>query len=118
MERDHAQERERLDGLARSLAAELPAPMGAFGRLRGAATADGALSAKVKELMALAIGVHAGCEGCVSYHVQDALRAGATREELLETIGVAVFMGGGPAVICGCEAFDAVDQLAPAGADG
>jgi AhpD family alkylhydroperoxidase len=50
----------------------------------------GALSAKVKEMMALAVSIAVGCEGCSAYHTYDAIRAGATRAELLETIDVGV----------------------------
>ncbi len=56
------------------------------------------------------------CDGCIAYHVHDAVDAGASRQELIETIGVAVMMGGGPSVVYGCEALQAIDQLQPAGA--
>ena len=72
---------------------------------------DGALPPKIKELMALAIAVAIHCEGCIAYHVHDALYAGATREEIVETIGVAVMMGGGPAAVYGAEALEAVAQF-------
>jgi AhpD family alkylhydroperoxidase len=61
--------------------------------------------------MALAISVTSRCRGCIAYHVHDALKAGATRQEVLETIGVAIFMGGGPSMVYGCEALDALEQL-------
>jgi AhpD family alkylhydroperoxidase len=85
--------------------------MGGFGQLHQKATADGALDKKTKELMALAIGIAVHCDGCVAYHVHDALKAGATRPEILEAIGVAIMMGGGPAWIYGCEALEALDQF-------
>lgn len=96
------------------LGSELPGPMTGFGRLHKKAVEDGALSAQTKELMALAIGVAVRCEGCVAYHVHDALKAGATRQELLETIGVAIMMGGGPALIYAAHALDAIEQFTPA----
>ena len=71
------------------LGRELPGPMTGFARLHKKAVQEGALSAKVKELMALAIGITLRCDGCIAYHVHDAIAAGATRQELLETIGVA-----------------------------
>ena len=83
----------------------------AFGRLAGAATADGALDPKTKELIALAIGIAARCDGCLAYHARAAARNGATRAEVLETIGVAVYMGGGPSMIYGAEALAAYDGL-------
>ena len=64
----------------------------------------------MKELIALAIGIAVHCDGCVAYRVHDALRAAATRAEV-ETIGVAIMMGGGPAVVYGCEALVAGEQF-------
>lgn len=95
------------------LGRELPGPMGGFARLHRKATEDGALSARVKELMALAISVTVGCEGCIAYHVHDSVAASATRQELLETIGVAVLMGGGPASMYATHALDAIEQFLP-----
>ncbi|MGD2050180.1 MAG: carboxymuconolactone decarboxylase family protein [Chloroflexota bacterium] len=97
-------------GLAQ-LGQELPGPMSGFARLHRKATAEGALSSSVKEMMALAISIVVGCEGCIAYHVHDAIEAGASRDELLETIGVAILMGGGPASIYATHAMEAVDQF-------
>ena len=91
--------RENLEqGLAR-LGREIRGPMSGFARLHRKATAEGALSSRVNEMMTLAISMVVGCEGCIASHVHDAIEAGASRDELLETIGVAVLMGGGPASI-------------------
>jgi len=89
-----------------------PEIMDGFSRMHRAVATDGALSAKHKELMALAIGISSQCTGCIAFHVHDAIKAGATREEIAETVGVVVMMGGGPAVIYGIEAMDAFDQFA------
>lgn len=105
----HAHLEERMGQLGR----DLSGPMGGFARLHRKAVEDGALSGKVKELMALAIGVAIGCDGCIAYHVHDAVKAGANRAELLETLGVALFMGGGPASIYSAHALDAIDQFLP-----
>jgi AhpD family alkylhydroperoxidase len=88
--------------------------MKAFMRLHGATVKDGVLSGKTKELIALAIGINVRCDGCIAYHVHDAVAAGASREEVIETIGVAIMMGGGPSVIYGAEALEALDQFEPA----
>jgi len=95
------------------LGSEIPGPMSGFARLHKKAIEEGALSSKVKELMALAIGIVVGCEGCIAYHVHDAVAAGATRPELLETIGMGILMGGGPGSIYAAHARDAVEQLLP-----
>lgn len=97
---------------------ELPGPMGAFGQLNQKATADGVLSHKTKELIALGISIAVRCEGCISSHLDDALNAGATREEIVETIGVAVLMGGGPAAAAGAEVYKALEQFEAARTEG
>ena len=111
MKIDFREENEKARKMMAELGKNLPAVMGAFGRLHGAASADGALSPKVKELIALAIGITVRCNGCIAYHVHDAAAAGASRDEILETIGVAILMGGGPSVMYGAEALTALDQL-------
>ena len=85
-----------------------------FSALAETATAPGALSPKMKELIALAIGIAGRCDGCIGFHTSAALRLGATREEILETIGMAVYMGGGPSYVYGAQALEAFDQLADA----
>lgn len=58
---------------------------------------DGALNKKTKELMALSIAIVTKCEPCMEWHLDQALQAGATDEEVYETIDVAIEMGGGQA---------------------
>ena len=94
---------------------ELPGAMSGFAQLHRHATADGALSGKLKELIALGIAISARCEGCIAYHVNGALHAGATHQEIVETIGVAIMMGGGPATVYGAEAFEALQQFEATG---
>jgi AhpD family alkylhydroperoxidase len=110
MIRDYRAYRDHLAGRLAQLGKEQPGPMSGFGRLHKKAVEDGALSGKTKELMALAISIAVRCEGCIAYHVHDAIAAGATRAELLETISVAVLMGGGPASMYAAYALDAIEQ--------
>lgn len=105
-----ARHREVSAGL-RELAGANPGAMDGFLRLHRSATAAGALDAKHKELMALAISIAVRCDGCIAYHVHDAVEAGASRDEIAETVGVAVLMGGGPAAVYGTEAMTAFDQF-------
>jgi AhpD family alkylhydroperoxidase len=93
------------------LGEEIPAVMEGFGRLHHAASAEGALDAKTKELIALAIAITVRCEGCIAYHVCEAMQAGVTRAEIMETIGMAILMGGGPSVVYGSEAYEAMAQF-------
>jgi AhpD family alkylhydroperoxidase len=106
---------ENLRTLSGKLSRELRGTMSAFAQLNGAASAEGVLSTKLKQLIALGIGVAVRCDGCIAYHLHDAIRAGATRQEIMEAIGVAILMGGGPAMVYGCEALEALDQFTAAG---
>lgn len=91
-----------------------PEAMKSFGSLAAAATATHALDTKTKELMALAIGIATHCEGCVAYHTKMARQHGATREDVVETVALAVYMGGGPAAVFGADALRAYDQFSAA----
>lgn len=115
MATDFPARRNELQSLMPRLGRELPGPISGFAGLHKAATADGALNAKTKELIALGISVALRCEPCIAYHVHDALKAGATRPEILDALGVAVMMGGGPAAMYACEAFEALDQFSSGG---
>ena len=88
-----------------------PDTMKAFASLSTAATASNAIDTKTKELMALAIGIAGHCDGCVAYHTKMAHQHGATRQEVLETVALAVYMGGGPAAVYGGDAVRAYDQF-------
>lgn len=94
-----------------NLAKEIPQTMEGFMSLHKGSLQDGALSVKTKELISLGIAITVRCDGCIAFHVHDALQAGATRAEITETIGVAILMGGGPSVIYGCEALEALNQF-------
>ncbi|MDP2449626.1 MAG: carboxymuconolactone decarboxylase family protein [Polaromonas sp.] len=89
-----------------------PESMKAFGALSLAATADKSLDPKTKELMALAIGIAVHCDGCVAYHTRAAHKLGATREEVAETVALALYMGGGPAAVYGADAIRAYNEFA------
>ncbi len=102
---------DQLNKLMNALGKEIPGTMAGFSQLHKQAMAEGALSAKTKELIALAIAITVRCDGCIAYHVHDALLAGATRPEIVEAIGVAVLMGGGPSTIYGSEALGALEQF-------
>jgi len=84
----------------------------AFSAMAAAATKDGVLDTKTKELIALAIAVAIRCDGCVAFHAQAAVRHGATREEIMETMGMALYMGAGPSLMYAAQAVEAFDQFA------
>ena len=86
--------------------------MQGFGQLARASMAEGAISAKNKELIALAIGITQHCSGCIGFHVKALLKLGCTREELEEMLTICVYMGGGPALMYSAETLKAWDALA------
>lgn len=107
----HAQLKETSENLARFRKVQAGTGQG-FTTLHRAAMSDGAIDAKTKELLALAIGIATRCVDCIGFHVQGAIKHGASRDEIAETISVAVMMGGGPAYMYGVKALEAYDQLA------
>lgn len=96
----------------RALRQAIPEVYRSFNDLGAAALAEGALPTKVKELLAMAIGVVHGCDGCIASHARGAAKAGATDQEAAEAIGVAILMHGGPATIYGARAYEAFREFA------
>ena len=101
----------KLIGLIGELNQEIPATMKGFQALHKAGVASDTLTTKTKELIALGIAIAVRCDGCIAFHIHDALKAGATRNEIVETLGVAILMGGGPALMYACEALEALKQF-------
>lgn len=89
----------------------IPETMAGFAAMAKSATATKALDEKTKEMIALALGVAAHCDGCLGYHTKALARLGATREEVAETLGMAVYMGGGPSLMYAADALRAFDQF-------
>ena len=107
--------------LTRFLSAELrnlrggaPEVMKAFSSIAQSALNQGALDTKTKELIALGISVAVRCDDCIAFHVKAAVDRGATREEILETLGMAIYMGAGPAAMYASHALGAYAQFAAA----
>ncbi len=96
----------------RALARAIPDTMKGFGVLSAAAKTSGVLPVKEREYVALAIAVAVRCEPCIAFHIEALMKAGATREELSDVLGMCVQMGGGPAVMYAAKALDCWDQLA------
>jgi AhpD family alkylhydroperoxidase len=85
--------------------------MKAFGGLARAALEPKALNTKTKELIALAIAVAIRCDSCVAFHAEAAVKQGASRDEVMETMGMAIYMGAGPSVMYAAQAVEAFDQF-------
>jgi len=105
---------DELSPLHRSQRRAIPDVYAGFRELHQASFAPGALETRTKELIALAIGVVEGCDGCIASHAQGAARAGATRQEAAEAIGVTFLMNGDPPTIYGPRAYDAFCEFADA----
>ena len=94
----------------KTLRKNIPDTMQGFSAMSAAATKDGALSKKVKEFIALAIGVSTRCDGCIGFHTEALVKLGASREEVEEVLGMAVYMGGGPSLMYAADAIAAYEQ--------
>jgi len=98
-------------GRIATLAKASPDLFGGFARVSKVATSAGSFTSAQKELMAVAIAVATGCEDCIVYHVDAAMKHGAREEELVEALNVAIEMGGGPAVMYGAKALEIMRAL-------
>lgn len=101
-----------MDGAVKDLRQTAPAVMKSFSAMAAAAHDGGALDRKTKELLALAIAVAVRCSPCIAYHAEAAVKAGASRAEISETLAMAIYMGAGPSVMYAAQALEATDQMA------
>lgn len=90
---------------------QLPEAIGGFAGLFGAVMKEGAVSAKNKELIAVAIAVAVNCTPCIRLHTQKCIKAGASRDEVLEAASVALMMAGGPAFTHLPEVLDTLEAI-------
>ncbi len=95
----------------KTLKAEISDTVKNFYAMSEAANKDGALDTKTKELIALALGVAGHCDGCIGFHTQKLVKLGATKQEVAEALGVAVYMGGGPSLMYAAEAMQAFEEF-------
>jgi len=102
---------EHIKSVLRKLGRDSPDMMQHFGALHKSSIKAGSLPNKTKELIALGISISIRCNECIIYHLNDAMRAGATEGEILETINVAVMMGGGPALMYATHAYEAMKEI-------
>ena len=111
---DYPELRRELLRSMKKLRIDIPDAMKAFADLGKVAYGEGAMEPKYKELIALGIAIANHCDGCIGFHTRSALTKGATRAEIAETIAVAIQMGGGPSMIYGSQALEAVEQYTEA----
>ena len=103
-----------VSGHLASLRKSTPEVMKGFNDLGRAATADGVLDKKTKELIALALSVAARCDPCIGFHTQALVKLGATRQEVDEVLGVTTYMGGGPSLMYAASAIAAFEEFSQA----
>jgi len=111
MEKNYPEITRVISANLRKLRNDIPDTMKGFSALAQAATRDGALDKKTKEPIALAIGVAAHCDGCIGFHAEALVKLGATREEVEEALGMAIYMGGGPSLMYAADAIAAYEQF-------
>jgi AhpD family alkylhydroperoxidase len=90
---------------------EIPDTMAGFQQMGKPLNSDGALSSKTKELMAMAIAIASRCQGCLAFHAKSSVKLGITRQEFMEMLQVAVYMGGGPSLMTAAEALAAYEEF-------
>jgi AhpD family alkylhydroperoxidase len=111
---DHHSYRELTQRVSKNLGTlrnDIPEVMRGFSELARSATKDGALDKKTKELIALALGVAAHCDACIGFHTQTLVKLGATKAEVEEALGMAVYMGGGPSLMYAANAVAAFEEF-------
>ena len=102
---------QNISGSLKTLAQDSPDLMKSFNQLSQVAMRDGVIDPKTKELIALAIGVAARCDGCIGFNVRTLVKMGMTLQELEEVLGVAVYMGGGPSLMYAANALEAFKEF-------
>ncbi|MBI5960715.1 MAG: carboxymuconolactone decarboxylase family protein [Chloroflexi bacterium] len=100
------------DHMLSQLKQDMPKLGNGFEELQASAIATATLDAKIKNLTALAIAVMRGSQDAFELHVTNAVRAGATRAEIVEAIGMAMMLGGEPVAFNGGKALQFVEELA------
>ncbi len=111
MQKDYLAITQGISSNLKTLRKDITDTMQGFSALAQAATKDGVLDKKTKELIALALGVAARCDGCLGFHAEALVKLGATKEEVEEMLGMTVYMGGGPSLMYAADALAAFEQF-------
>ncbi len=111
MSKDYIEITKSISANLKPLRAAIPDTMQGFSAMAVGATKAGALDKKTKELIALAIGIATRCDGCIGFHAEALVKLGATHAEVEETLGMAIYMGGGPSLMYAADAIHAFNQF-------
>ena len=112
MTKDYKQITADINQYTRQLRKLVPEATAGFSALAGAATKDGLMSTKQKELVAVAISVAMHCDACIGFHTKALVKLGASREELAEVLAMNLYLGGGPSLMYAADALRSFDQFA------
>lgn len=118
MSKSYPEITKRISSNMKALRKDIADTMQGFSAMALAATKEGALDKKTKELIALAIGISTRCDGCIGFHTEALVKLGTTREEFEEVLGMAVYMGGGPSLMYAADAMLAYEQFTELQASG
>lgn len=111
MTKDYVALTKELNQLIGKIHKQAPEAMGGFSAMMTGATKEGALTKKTKELIALGIAIAARCDGCIGFHVQKLVQMDVAEAEFMETLAMAIYMGGGPSLMYAGEAMRAYEQF-------
>lgn len=111
MSKSYPEITQRLSNSLKTLRPNIGNTMQGFSAMAQAATADGVLDKKTKELIALAIGVATRCDGCIGFHAKALVELGASKQEVEETLAMSIYMGGGPSLMYAADAMMAFEQF-------
>lgn len=117
MDKNYPEITKRISSNMKLLRKDIADTMQGFSAMAQSATKDGALDKKTKEFIALAIGVSTRCDGCIGFHTEALVKLGATKEEVEEVLGMAIYMGGGPSLMYAADAIAAFEQYKQLHAD-
>jgi AhpD family alkylhydroperoxidase len=111
MQKSYTEITQNISANLKTLRKDIPDVMRGFSALAGAVTKDGALDKKTKELIALALGVASRCDGCIGFHAKALVDLNATKAEVEEVLGMAIYMGGGPSLMYAADAIAAFEEF-------
>ncbi len=111
MPKDYKQITTDINQYTHQLRKLVPDATAGFSALAGAATQEGLMSKKQKELVAVAISVAVQCDACIGFHTKALVKLGATREELAEVLAMNLYLGGGPSLMYAADALRSFDQF-------
>lgn len=111
MKKNYKEITEEIINYSKEIYKNIPDTMQKFTELSKNAMSEGSINKKTKEFIALAIGISKQCDGCIGFHVKELIKLGTTREEIIELMGICVYMNGGPGLMYASNALMAFDQF-------